>query len=102
MIYCARKIPKTKYNKHKELTFRSLKNYSVDIYKETLKRVSFPNYENFDDHDTAHNDFIASLKVVAPFKAKKIIKKIIQVNGLIEKLQIRHTQDTSCTKKLSQ
>ena len=31
MIYCTRKILKAKYNKHKELTFRSLRNYSVDV-----------------------------------------------------------------------
>ena len=48
LIYCTRKIPKGKYNRHKEITFRSLKNYSADVYKGTLERVSFPNYENFD------------------------------------------------------
>ena len=47
MIYCIRKILKTKYNKHKEPTFRSLRNYSIDIYKQTLERASFPNYDNF-------------------------------------------------------
>ena len=45
MIYCTRKIGKTKYNKHKELTFRSLRNYLVDIYKQALARASFG--ENF-------------------------------------------------------
>ena len=38
MIYCARKILKAKYNKHKETNFCSLKNYSVDIYKQALER----------------------------------------------------------------
>ena len=32
MIYCIRKILKAKYNKHKELTFHSLRNDSVDVY----------------------------------------------------------------------
>ena len=39
LIYCTRKIPKAKYNRH-EITFRS-RNYSTDVYKGTLKRVSF-------------------------------------------------------------
>ena len=46
LIYCTRKIPKAKYNRHKEITFRSLKNYSPDVYTWTLEIVPFPNYEN--------------------------------------------------------
>ena len=64
MIYCTRKIRKTKYNKHKELTFRSLRNYSVDIYKQALERASFPNYDNFHNPDIAYNDFINRLACV--------------------------------------
>ena len=41
LIYCTRKIPKAKYNRHKEITFRTLKNYSPDVYKRTLERVHF-------------------------------------------------------------
>lgn len=71
MIYCTRKIPKVKYNKHKELTFCSLKNYPINIYK-ALERVLFPNYENFDEPDAAYNDFVATfdyvLNAIAPFK----------------------------------
>ena len=37
---------KIKYSRSKELTFRSLKNYSAHVYKETLEKISFPNYEN--------------------------------------------------------
>ena len=72
MIYCTSKILKAKYNKHKELTFRSLRNYSVDIYKQALERASFPNYDNFHNLDIAYNDFINRLdcvvNAVAPFK----------------------------------
>ena len=46
MIYYARKILKAKYNKHKELTFRSLRKYLVDIYKQALEMSLFPNYGN--------------------------------------------------------
>ena len=41
MIYCTRKSLKAKYNKQKELTFHSLRNYSVDVYKQALERASF-------------------------------------------------------------
>ena len=32
-----------------KLTFHSLKNYSANMCNETLVRVSFPNYEKFDN-----------------------------------------------------
>ena len=51
LIYCTRKIPKAKYNRYKKITFRSLKSSSSDMYKRTLKRVSFPNHETFDNPD---------------------------------------------------
>ena len=50
LIFCTRKISKIKTGgDHKCLNFRSLKNYTADYYKETLKQVDFPNYENFGD-----------------------------------------------------
>ena len=61
MIYCTTKILKAKYNKQKEQTFFSLRNYSVDIYKQALERASFSNYDNFHNLDTAYNDFINRL-----------------------------------------
>ena len=76
MIYCTTKILKTKYNKNKELTFRSLRNYSVDIYKQALERVSFPNCDKLHNTDIAHNDFIDRLvcviNAVAPFKTVRV------------------------------
>ena len=76
MIYCNRKILKTKYNKHKELTFHSLRNYSVDIYKQALERASFPNYDNFHNPDIAYNDFInrldCAINALALFKTVRV------------------------------
>ena len=76
MIYCTRKILKAKYNKHKELTFRSVRNYSFDIYKQALERASFANYDNFHNPDIAYNDFINKLgsvvNAVAPFKTVRV------------------------------
>ena len=76
LVYCTKKTPETKYNRHKKITFRSLKNYSPDVYKGTLDRISFPNYENFDNSDIAYSDFITRcdcvINVIAPFKTFKI------------------------------
>ena len=50
LIFCTRKISKIKTGgDHKYLNFCSMKNYTADYYKETLKQVDFPNYENFGD-----------------------------------------------------
>ena len=72
VVYCTRKISRAKYNKHKEITFRSLKNYSEDVYKEALEKVSIPNYDSFDNLDLAYTDFISRfesvINVVAPVK----------------------------------
>ena len=64
MVYCTRKISRAKYNKHKEITFLSLKYYSVDVYKEALEKVSIPNYDSFDNLDPAYSDFINRLESV--------------------------------------
>ena len=47
LIFSTRKTLKTKTSSHKQISFRSLKNYSVVAYEEALKKVKFPNYENF-------------------------------------------------------
>ena len=76
LMYCTRKIPKAKDNRHKEITFRSLKNYLVDLCKRTLEAVSFPNYENFDNPDIAYSDLTTRLNCVmntaVPFKTVRI------------------------------
>ena len=46
------------------------------MYKGTLERVSFPNYENFDNPDVAYKDFITRLdyvtNAIAPLKTVRI------------------------------
>ena len=58
IIYCTRKISRMKRSKHKEIRYRSLKNYSADIYEEALGRVDFPNYLNFENINYAYSNFI--------------------------------------------
>ena len=100
MVYCTRKISSAKYNKYKEITFRSLKNYSVDVYKEALEKVLIPNYDSFDNLDLAYSDFVSNLEsviyVAAPVKIVRI--KITQGNDLMEKLRRRFTNGINCIK----
>ena len=75
LIFCTRKISKIKTSgAHKNLNFHSLKNYTADYYKETLKQVDFPNYENFGDANEAYLNFFQKLMIVidkiAPCKRK--------------------------------
>ena len=53
-----------KRNRYKELTFNFLKNFSADVYKETLVRISFPNYKEFDNLNIAYSDFSTRLDYV--------------------------------------
>ena len=69
MIYCTGKILKAKYNKHKELTFCSLRNYSVDIYKQALERASSPNFDNF---HIPYNKLECVVNSVAAFKTVRV------------------------------
>ena len=47
LIYCTRKIKRTKHNMHNQIQVRSLKKYSAEIFSNTLKTVQFPNYKSF-------------------------------------------------------
>ena len=76
LICCTRKFSRTKLGTHKQITFRSLKNYTAEANKEALGDVNFPNYENFSDVNKAYENFIQKLMSVidklAPFKTKRV------------------------------
>ena len=76
LIFCTRKTLKTKTASHKQISFRSLKNYSTVTYEEALKKVKFPNYENFININEAYSNFIQKLTSVtdeiAPCKTKRV------------------------------
>ena len=76
LIYCTRKINKIKTGSvHKHITFHSFKKYTVDAYKDALKKVNFPNYELFNDVNEAYSNFFQKIRIVvdsiAPFKTKR-------------------------------
>ena len=76
LIFCTRKTLKTKTVYHKQISFCSLKNYSTVTYEEALKKVKFPNYENFININEAYSNFIqkltSAIDEIAPCKTKRV------------------------------
>ena len=76
LIYCTRNFLRTKVGTHKQITFRSLKNYTAEAFREGLGKVYIPNYENFSDVNKAYENFIqklmSSIDKLAPFKTKQV------------------------------
>ena len=76
IIYCTRRISRIKRGTHKQIRYRSLKNYSADIYEEALGRVDFLNYHNFEGINDAYSNFIQKvmgvIDLVAPIKSRRI------------------------------
>ena len=62
LIYCTRKISRIKTGGvHKKIKFYSLKNYAFDAYKNTLRKINFPNHKYFEDVKRAYSDFFIKL-----------------------------------------
>ena len=76
LIFCTRKVNRTKFNKHNNVFLRSLKHYAINVFVEKLQKVNFSNYERFSCIDAAYTDFLNKLmKVVneiAPSKGIRI------------------------------
>ena len=88
IIDCTR-FSRIKRGMHKQIRYRSLKNYSADIYEEALGRVDFPNYHNFENINDAYSNFIQKvmgvINLVARIKSRRI--KQNYKNGSTVKLQ---------------
>ena len=95
MIFCTRKIVKDKFFTHREISFRTLRNYSIEVYKENLRRINFPNYENFYSVDEAYNDLVSKitnvLDIVAPIKKVRVKNRSTEWFDaeILEKINIR-------------
>ena len=74
LIYCTRKITRTKSNVHKYIKTRSLKNYSQTLFLDRLRKINFPDYPNFKDINDACSDFTE--KVTSVIDEIASIKKI--------------------------
>ena len=72
LIYCTRKIKRTKHNMHNQIQVRSLKKYSAEIFTNALKTVQFPNYNIFLNVNVAYSDLLNKISNtvdrVAPIK----------------------------------
>ena len=76
LIFSTRKISRIKTGGvNKYLNFCSLKNYTADYYKDSIKQVDFPNYEHFGDVNEAYSNFFQKLMTVidkiAPYNRKR-------------------------------
>lgn len=60
LIYCTKKTARIKSYFHKQITFRSLKNYS----SETLRKIKFPFYDLFNDIHKVYENFIQKVMTV--------------------------------------
>ena len=97
LIFCTRKISRIKTGgAHKYLNFCSSKNYTTDYYKEALKQIGFPNYENFGDVNEAYSNFFQKLMTVfvkiTPYKRKQVKGKTQKCfdGEVLEKLNLRN------------
>ena len=76
LIFCTRKILRTKNNFHQKILGRSFKNYEPQKFVDALERIIFPNYDIFSDIDVAYTDFLKRLTHIinslAPFKEVRI------------------------------
>ena len=77
LIFCTKKISRIKTDcTHKYLNFRSFKIYTTDYYKEALKQVDFPNYENFGDVSGAYlnlfQKLMALIDKIAPYNSERV------------------------------
>ena len=76
LIFCTRKLAKTKTGKTKYIYSRTMKKYTEELFKENLTNINFPNYKNFSDANSAYSDFLGKLTGVindiAPMKQSKV------------------------------
>ena len=76
LIFCKRKLLKTKFNFHKKIKCRSFKNYNSEMFIQRLRESNFSNYSCFNDINEAYNDFSAKLLSAinksAPLKERRI------------------------------
>ena len=74
-IFCTRKVKRTKFHKHNNVSLRSLKHYTVNVFVKELQKVNFPNYEQVSCIDAAYTDFLENfVKVVHEIAPSKKIR----------------------------
>ena len=64
LVYCTRKLFRTKRGSHKQIKLCSFNHYTVDLFEQELSKLNFPNYQNYNDSNEAYNDFIQKIMEV--------------------------------------
>ena len=64
LINCTRKTARIKNYCHKQVTFRSLKNYSLEVYGEALRKLHFLTCELFDYIDNAFEIYVQKVMII--------------------------------------
>ena len=76
MIYCTRKILRTKFNMNNQIRVRSLKNYTPELFREELTKINFPDYNIFSNVNIAYLDLVEKILSVvdkiAPFRDLRV------------------------------
>ena len=76
LIFCTRKLLRSKPNTHKTIRCRSFENYTSEKLKLKLIDSNFCNYETFHNIDQAYNDFsdklLKAINEVAPTKETRV------------------------------
>ena len=64
LIFGTRKIKRVQTNNYKQISFYSLKNYSMENFERELKNIAFPNYEKFSGINSVYNHIVNKLTQV--------------------------------------
>ena len=76
LIYCTRKILRTKANMHNQIRVRSLKKYTPELLIKELKKINFPKCNIFSNVNIAYLDLMEKIlsvvNKIAPFKDLRI------------------------------
>ena len=94
LIFCTRKIRKQKYNSHKQISCWSFKNYTVELYKEAIGKINFPNYESYSDANKAYLIFLETLE--------NVINEIALMKSLRIKNRINEWFDGEIAEKINE
>ena len=75
LTICTRKIKRVKINTaNRQISFRSLKNYTMENFERELNNIAFPNYEEFSDVNCSDlvNKIIQVINNIAPYKTIRV------------------------------
>ena len=66
-MFLTRKLHRIKFNTDKQVKWRSLKNYTIESFKQDRRMINFPDYEYFNDVDDVDKYWSDFIQRIAPF-----------------------------------